>query len=169
MASLLRKPAPLTTHSGRNQPMFNHSHKINLRIQDQIPMREPPTNNKDLKKNVSGPGCRALPTHRCQTGTPPHHTEEFRLNRKTPCPLTHHAIHRQAHCPPDPSWDQPMLNNSKKVNTSLPGEIPMSEPTPNIENLKTKMLRRGGWPMVFGPPNPKMPENQAPKLPSNFD
>ena len=39
--------------------MLHYSQKIDLRIQDQIPMREPLTNIQDLKKKklaVSGPG-----------------------------------------------------------------------------------------------------------------
>ena len=38
---------------------------------------------------------------------------------------------------PNPAWDQPMLNNSKKINTNLQGEVSMGEPAPNIKNLNT--------------------------------
>ena len=83
LALFLRRLQALPGSVGTDQPMLHNSQKINLRIQDQISMREPPTNIEDLNRKTSGPGCRALPIHKCQTSIPPHQKDEYRLQRKT--------------------------------------------------------------------------------------
>ena len=63
-----------------------------------------------------------------------------------PRPLTTHS-----------GRNQPMLSNSKEINTSGKSKIPMSEPTTNVMKLQTQMSGLGGWTRMSCPPNPEIP------------
>ena len=54
--TLTLKPRPLTTHSGRNQPMLSNSNEINTSGKSKIPMSEPTTNVMILQTQMSGLG-----------------------------------------------------------------------------------------------------------------
>ena len=60
---------------------------------------------------------------------------------------------------PNPSRNQTMLNDSKKINISLQGQVSMCEPTPNIENFdrhrsrkRTRVTSSPQEPKYFPPP-----------------
>ena len=55
----------------------------------------------------------------------------------------------------NPGWNQPMLSNAKKINTSMKSKITMSEPATNIMKLNANMLGLGGGPRCLALPAQK--------------